>query len=562
MNVLVGANNAGKSTILAALKLLASMLPLARRVNPKDVGLYQGASVRGWRVTAAALESAGFSAENIRHDFRPNESRIELRLTSGARVAVAWGAVDSDEENSAMGTFFVFPPNDSKITPRATAQTLVPEIGVVPSITPLDDHEAYVVDNTVRRNSSSRRASRYFRNTLYRLDSSEWEELRSFIYSRTPEIGSLELKRSIGDDVDEFDLFFSEPRSRHEREIAWAGDGLQIWIQDLYHVWRLREKDVLLLDEPDVFLHPDLQRRLARTLFESSQQLVLATHSSEVLAEAPPASAVWIDRQRRRSERPKMDGALGLMGRRLGSAFELGVGRAFRSRVVLFVEGDDTAILSAAAHALDFPQVSSSDDYATVPLGGFSRNSIAAAFSESLEAIGADVETFVILDSDLRSESELAHTLTEVRKHVKELHIWGRRELENYLLDPGAIARVSGVSLADAEERLERAIWAGRDEARLEFQAVRVRDAGRLGIATKSAIRSAEAEFDRLWLTADGRLRLVDAKEAIRHLNRELQADKKKTVNAVKLARGLQRDSASEEFVRVLAALEAILDRA
>lgn len=561
MNVLVGANNAGKSTILAALKLLASMLPLARRINPKDVGQYQGASVRGWRVTAAALETAGFSAENIRHDFRPTESRIELRLTSGARMAVVWGTVDTEYDESAAGTFFVFPPQDSKLTPRLTAQTLVPDIGVVPSITPLDDHEAYVVDETVKRNSSSRRASRYFRNTLNRLEPSDWESLTTFIYSRTPEIGALELRRSIGDDVDEFDLFFSEPRSRHEREIAWAGDGLQIWLQDLYHVWRLRDKDVLLLDEPDVFLHPDLQRRLARTLFESSQQLVLATHSSEVLAEAPPASAVWIDRQRRRSERPRMDGALGLMGRRLGSAFELGVGRAFRSRVVLFVEGDDTAILSAAAHALKFPRVASSDDYATVPLGGFSRNSIAGAFSESIEAIGADVETFVVLDSDLRSEAELLHESTEVRKHVKEVHIWERRELENYLLDAGAVAGVTGLPFKDAEERLERAIWAGRDEARLEFQAVRVRDAGRLGIATKTAIRSAEAEFDALWLEAGGRLSVVDAKEAIHHLNRELQADKKKTVNAVKLAQNLDRSSASEEFVKVLAALESILDR-
>ena len=233
--------------------------------------------------------------------------------------------------------------------PRTVAQRLVPNVGVVPTLTPLDDHEPYVSDDTLRRNMTGRKASRYFRNALWRLDTEGWRDFTSYVYERTPEITNLFLRRAQGTQEDDFDLFYSEERTRHEREIGWAGDGIQIWLQALFHLWRQRESDVIILDEPDVFLHPDLQRRLARTLFGTSKQTVVATHSVEILAEAEPGSAVWIDRSRRSSERPRADGSLALVGRRLGSGYELGVGRALRSSRVLFVEGDDGPILAHLA---------------------------------------------------------------------------------------------------------------------------------------------------------------------------------------------------------------------
>jgi predicted ATPase len=45
-NVLVGANNAGKSTALGALRLIAAMLPQARRINPNGAGQLEGRYTR------------------------------------------------------------------------------------------------------------------------------------------------------------------------------------------------------------------------------------------------------------------------------------------------------------------------------------------------------------------------------------------------------------------------------------------------------------------------------------------------------------------------------------
>lgn len=567
-NILVGANNAGKSTALGALRLLAAMLPQARRVNPNDSGEVEGRVLRGWSITNAAVEASAFSDENIRHDFRLDETRIEASTTAGARLVASWADMsDLDEDERApAGRYFVFPPDGGKITnPRAAARDLVPNIGVVPTLTPLDDRESYVGDETLRKNLTSRRSSRYFRNALYRLTPEEWIDFTSFVYERTPELTSLDLHRAEGTVEDDFDLFYEEEGTRREREIGWAGDGVQIWLQALYHLWRQQDAPVVLLDEPDVFLHPDLQRRLARTLFATGQQTILATHSVEMLAEAEPGSAVWIDRSRRRAERPKGDGSLALMGRRLGSGYELGVGRALRSRVALFVEGDDAPVLAHVARQLGSRTVASSDGYATIPLGGFTRNSVAGAFAETMDALGAGVKTFVVLDGDLRAPEIRESEVRRLEGAGATVHMWQWRELENYLLVPSAIAKVSGLTLQDSRELLALVIDDLRDEALRALQSTRIEERGHKdsstgALAPKTVLERADNEFESAWASEEGRLSLVDPKRAIRAVNRTLQLRKAKTVNVHSLAKAIPRGDIHPEVRSVVDHLEVLIE--
>lgn len=566
-NVLVGANNAGKSTALGALRLIVAMLPQARRVAPSGMGEVEGCPTRGWPITAAAVEASAFSDENIRYDFRLKETRIEVTINTGVRLVASWADMedyDADEAPSP-GMYFVFPPDGGVIMQaRAAAQKLVPSVAVVPTLTPLDDRESYVGDETLRRHMTGRKASRYFRNALYRLDEEEWRDFTSYVYERTPELANLFLRRAQGTQQDDFDLFYTEERTRHEREIGWAGDGIQIWLQALFHLWRQRESDVVILDEPDVFLHPDLQRRLARTLFGTAQQTVVATHSVEILAEAEPGSAVWIDRSRRTSERPRADGSLALMGRRLGSGYELGVGRALRSSSVLFVEGDDAPVLAHLARRLGRSAVASSDNYATVPLGGFSRNWLASAFAETMAALGGAVETFVILDGDLRSQEAIDIETSELRQAGAQVHVWSRRELENYMLVPSAIAKVAGIPRGDAEELLIEVVIEQKDEALTALQAQRLDEHKRkIGAAAKLAhktvLENAKAEFDARWATLDGQLGLVDAKVTIRMVNTRLQARKANTVNVHSLAKGVPPGDIPSEAQDVIYDLETFV---
>ncbi|WP_134740342.1 AAA family ATPase [Nocardioides sp. 503] len=566
-NVLVGANNAGKSTALGALRLLAAMLPAARRARPNSSGEVEGRGVAGWSISAAAVENSAFAHENIRHDFLPVETRIELLLTSGVRLIASWEDIrEADEyDRPPNGTFFVFPPDGGQIMqPRKAAQELVPEIAVVPTLTPLDDRESYVGDETFRRHQTSRRSSRYFRNALYRLATPEWDDFRAYVYERTPEVSNLSLHRAMGTTEDDLDLYYEEEGTRREREITWAGDGIQIWLQALFHIWGQRTAPVVLLDEPDVFLHPDLQRRLARALFATGQQTVLATHSVEILAEAEPGSAVWIDRSRRTAERPRSDGALGLMGRRLGSGYELGVGRALRSNLALFVEGDDVPIIAHMARQLGVRDVASSDGYATIPLGGFSRNALAGAFAETMSALGSTVETIVVLDGDMRSSEAVRLETAALAAAGAHVHIWRCRELENYLLNARAIAKVSGLSPSDAETLLQDSIASLENEARDDLQAQRMAErklkgSSTAGSADKTILVSSAKEFAKTWETVEGRIALVDAKAVLRQINSQLQFRDAKTVNAHSLAKNIPRAEISRDVVELVSSIAACL---
>src|SRR5207249_764198 len=85
-------------------------------------------------------------------------------------------------------------------------------------------------------------------------------------------------------------------------EVRWMGHGLQIWLQTMWFLARIDPNDVVIFDEPDVFLHADLQRKLIRTLKTQGRQSIVATHSIEMMAEVDPSSILVVDRRRERSQ--------------------------------------------------------------------------------------------------------------------------------------------------------------------------------------------------------------------------------------------------------------------
>ncbi len=206
-------------------------------------------------------------------------------------------------------------------------------------LTPVERTEAFLDDQTVRRNTSTSLASRHFRNQLARLGEDEFESYLRLVDVWAPEIRLGSLKRRVEARGVELDLFYDDPAGRVPKEICWAGDGLQIWLQILLHVHRHSDapQDVIVLDEPDNYLHADLQRRLVRLLEESASQTVFASHSPEVLGEAEVDNVLWVDRTR--SSAVTGTAGLAASAEAVGSQFNLRMARALRARAVLFVEG-------------------------------------------------------------------------------------------------------------------------------------------------------------------------------------------------------------------------------
>lgn len=71
----------------------------------------------------------------------------------------------------------------------------------------------------------------------------------------------------------------------HEKILDKEGDGIKSFVST-YLSLKYDEKNIVLIDEPEAFLHPPLARQLGEIIGESSsdsKQIFIATHSSEIL---------------------------------------------------------------------------------------------------------------------------------------------------------------------------------------------------------------------------------------------------------------------------------------
>jgi hypothetical protein len=539
---LVGANNAGKTTIIAALRLCASLLARARRSRPDGPRECDRRWVYSYNFAGSPL---GFIDENIRYEFREVESRLELRFKNGSLMHVIWPVGD---------TSFFYLETSPGLQPRrpSDVKTIFSTIGVVPILSPIEHDEIVLTSDHVKENQSSRLVSRHFRNQINLLDAKQYEQFHAYALNWTPEISRLTLVRGR-----ELDLYYLETATHSEKELFWAGDGLQIWLQVLYHTWRQREVATLVLDEPDVFLHPDMQRRLVHLLEAADQQVILATHAPEVLNEAHRNSVIWVDRTRKTARRAPDEALLAKINDTLGSGFDLRLARAMRARMALFVEGQDMRLLRNVARTVGAQRLAAEDKVAVIQLQGFSNWYHVEPFSWlSRELLGEAVRIFLILDRDYRTPETVNALLDRLRETGIDAHVWERKELENYLIIPSVLARLSGVKQESVASLLDEACEAQRITVMARFLEER-----------RSVERSAERHavtiteqyvpiFDRAWRDPQTRLSISNPKELLHYLNNKLPKIGGRAVSFPALSSRAKSDEIPQEMRLLLLDIE------
>ena len=556
MNVLVGPNNAGKSTLIAILRLCSILFRNAQRVNPSISIADKGRNVIGHPLASARLrELPGYTDENVHYEFRSEEARVEATSHSGSSLIIVWPA-DSDPY------YYVDIKPGMNARNRGQVTSCAPTFGVVPGLTPIEDQEEVLTPQYVERSFGSRLTSRHFRNYLYHLQQSDEDEYAAaiaFMIENTPEISDAWLRSRVEAGAVELDFFFKEAVTNSERELFWAGDGMQIWLQVLFHAFSLREVETLVLDEPDVFLHPDLQRRLVGVLEGLGPQVILATHAPEIIAESSRESILAIDRSRRHGSRIRDTLALDRLVADLGSAFDLAIARALRSRVTLFVEGQDMKVLRILAETVGARSLARErSQAAVVPLGGYSNWPLIEPFAWMKEHILQDsVKMFVILDRDYRTREDSYDVVDRLGRIDVSAHVWTRKELESYLLVPAVVSRVSGLPIETAESLLSVAVDA--QETIVEsnifnrlFKSSKGRDA-------KTVLAECRTILYEVWTDFDSKVVVAPAKDVIAALNGEIAAMGGRTVSARKLAAEISVDEIDPEVVDLLRDIECTI---
>jgi hypothetical protein len=107
------------------------------------------------------------------------------------------------------------------------------------------------------------------------------------------------------------------------------------------------------------------------------------------------------------------------------------------------VEGKDSKILDAIHRRLFGDSNLSLDAIPRIETGGWGGWGNAIGAHESIfENSGGTVSTYVLFDSDYHTSEEIAERRAQASKYKMNLHIWERKEIENYLLDIRTIGRL------------------------------------------------------------------------------------------------------------------------
>jgi predicted ATPase len=189
-------------------------------------------------------------------------------------------------------------------------------IGFVPILGPVEHHEQLYEKEAARLALFNYRASRNFRNIWYHYPD-KFEEFRATVTETWPGMNIERPTVDLSHDKPRLHMFC--PEERIPREIFWAGFGFQVWCQMLTHLIQSNDKSLFLIDEPDIYLHSDLQRQLLNLLRNLGPDILIATHSTEIVTEAEPDDIILISKHRKNGRRIKHPAQLAEVFAMLGS---------------------------------------------------------------------------------------------------------------------------------------------------------------------------------------------------------------------------------------------------
>jgi hypothetical protein len=560
-NVLVGPNNAGKSTVLGAIRILSAGIRRARFkssesiIGPKDL-----------RVSAytVRLDGLPISTENIFHNYDDSApATVDFRLSNGHVLSLYF---------PERGACYMIPVCDFSIrTPSDFKKHFDVDIAFVPILGPVEHDEPFFEKEAARMALLSHGASRNFRNIWYHFPEG-FADFRKTIRETWP---GMDIEPPIITPTESKSLLHMFcPEERFPREIYWAGFGFQVWCQMLTFILQAKNASTLVIDEPDIYLHSDLQRQLVGLLKEYGPQMIIATHSAEIIAEVEPQALLNVNKRFHSARHVKDTRELQEVFQVLGSNLNPTLTQLAKTRRVVFVEGKDFQIFSRFARKLGLDAVANRSDFAVVPVEGFNPQKV-KDFASGMEAtMGAKLLKVAIFDRDYRCAAEVAKITSELERFCWLAVVHDRKELENFLLQPTAVERAIRKRLQDRTAANLPAIEFREDVSTLLMEladGLKNQVQARLVSARNSFERTVRStldqvtiseaamnEFDQKWEAKEERMKMVPGKELFSALNEFLQAKYKIALSPLVVVENFSRSEVCPQLATLLHKLDQL----
>jgi hypothetical protein len=540
--VVVGRNNAGKSTIVEALHLVASVVNRSAASfltvpTYSDLGRFQ-------RCIVPSIAHLGIDFQTVFHRYGDPPAILTATFTGGITVKVYV---------HREGVYATLQGAQRSITTSSGFIALrIPHIHILPQISPLQIEETLLTDDHVKGNIYTKLASRHFRNQIRRLPGN-FQDFRALAEQTWHglRVGPVQ------EDGAKLSMLVTD--GDFAAEVAWMGHGLQMWLQTIWFIAKTERESTVVLDEPDVYMHPDLQRKVYRIIKARFAQSIIATHSVEIMAETDPSDILVINNKRRRSEYANTEPAVQVLVDRLGGIHNVHLARLWNAKKVLLFEGKDIAFMKTF-HARLYPEAEMPlDAIPNLSIGGWGGWQHAIGSNMALKnAVGDNIATYCIFDSDYHTDAEKEERYRQARDRGINLHIWKQKEIENYLLAPAVIARVikqrTKMPPPTPEAIEEFLLKACEDEKDTVLDGIASLLDRSLGVG--GANKSAREQINAVWKQEC--LHLVSGKALLTRLSAWTQEKYETSIGAMAIARAFQADEIPEEVREIIGLIEGV----
>ena len=339
--VLAGLNNSGKTTLLQGVYLLISALspiaahPHITHANPevRKVSLQAALPPLGLRDTTWLYSH-----------FRPEVTGTVTGVFSNG-VRLELGVI----RNSPSELLFTLSHPEQDVT-AAIAELSALSAGILTPPGDVPSREQMVPANQYQSQLREGKGAQLWRNGLWwAIQEGGFESfapVQQQINRYFPDIELL-LPTLSSDPVPEILIKYKE-RGRGPLDIAQSGAGLRTFIS-LARILEQSASKIVLLDEPDAHLHASQQAVILDLMLDvassSDRQVIIASHSPEIITRVPSECIRWIDRGNNEAQGGF---EVGQMLEQMGASPDVYVSRRELPDVLVYVEGvDDRPIIEA-----------------------------------------------------------------------------------------------------------------------------------------------------------------------------------------------------------------------
>jgi energy-coupling factor transporter ATP-binding protein EcfA2 len=493
--LLTGRNNEGKTSLITALRILDAATRVINKTRQEIVVDDE------YYYKLLKQDTEGLLIGRMVYNYQSTTAEIHGTFSDGFRLSVYLDPEDEIVYTSCNGRV---PSDIQKV------------FGFIPPLGPISEVEDVITKPSyLRANFRTSLAPRHLRNHFFQiLTSDEYSLVKDIIDSSWEGIKLLDYE--IDYEQNRINCYFKE--GRITREISWAGQGLQVWFQIITHLVRLRNTSILILDEPEVNLHPEKQNDLIRIIRDYyNGSIIIATHSAELMNNVSVSHIVNIRKTRKQPTIKASENRINLelVRSQIGSSFNLIASQFENFDLIIFTEDEfDFHIINELAKAFGIRKKAFN-----IPLHGFSENKKALPYKHAYEMlIGGSIKYTVLLDRDYYPEEYLTKTKKALEeKDIRTLFTIGK-EIENIFLSPNILLKlIPSTSHKDFFDSWDALF----EKEHLDCHSTLITLHEQFlpkKLDTKTIIKKYTPQFNTTWQCKDSRHNMITGKKALKRL--------------------------------------------